>query len=524
MKKRLFNIFFNIHTVAGIFISAILFVMFFTGTLSFLRDEFIAWERNQPILPDNFHKVDFDYLLHYIGTVENLDNRNLSFEQYYEEEYLLATLSERLSENSESEEKSLGDYFMINYKTASVGDYEEDYSVGELIYRLHFLAPLNIQGRYGYMLAGFVSFFFLIVLMTGIYIHWDKMISHFYVFRATAKWKTIWTDSHITMGFIGLPFQLIYAITGCALLLSASFFINPAIDYLYSKNSDAYYKNTEVTSPIELSLSQQRLTNDFSINHLITNAKELQPDLVWTKLKIDHINNKNMTVEFVGHLPYKKDVSSQGLIKFKVESGEILDQVNPEKSFSYSVTVNNILHRLHFGDFGGYPLKIIFMVLGFLSSYVIISGVMIWYVARDKKTISPRKRRINFFLTKLYLSISLALIPIIAMSLIASKLNNLYFGITNKAFLYHTFYYGWGVLIIVLMTLRSFKQIVTSVLILIILFSFIIPLMNGLTNKWIWETLNPTFISIFSVDFLWCVIGMISLYALMRLNKQFILY
>ncbi|MXV37896.1 hypothetical protein GO491_04270 [Flavobacteriaceae bacterium Ap0902] len=247
------------------------------------------------------------------------------------------------------------------------------------------MAPLNIQGRYEYILAGFVSFFFLIVLLTGIYIHWDKMISYFYVFRATAKWKAVWTDSHITMGFISLPFQLIYAITGCTLLLSGSFFVDPAIDYLYSKDRDAYYKNTEVTSPIELSLAQGCLNNDFSINQLNAKAKELQPDLIWSKLKFNHIHNKNMTVEFVGHLLYKKDISSQGLIKFKVENGEILDQIKPEKSFSYTVTVNNILDRLHFGDFGGYPLKIIFMILGFLSCYVIISGVMIWYVARDKK-------------------------------------------------------------------------------------------------------------------------------------------
>ncbi|MXV37895.1 hypothetical protein GO491_04265 [Flavobacteriaceae bacterium Ap0902] len=56
------------------------------------------------VLTDNFHKVDFDYLLHCINTVENLDNRNLSFEQYYEEEFFLANLSERLLENEESEE------------------------------------------------------------------------------------------------------------------------------------------------------------------------------------------------------------------------------------------------------------------------------------------------------------------------------------------------------------------------------------------------------------------------------------
>ena len=51
MGKRVYNIVFHTHTISGIIISAALYVIFFTGSLSFLRDEINAWERNEPIRP-----------------------------------------------------------------------------------------------------------------------------------------------------------------------------------------------------------------------------------------------------------------------------------------------------------------------------------------------------------------------------------------------------------------------------------------------------------------------------------------
>nr|BFF40080.1 hypothetical protein BACY1_18850 [Tenacibaculum mesophilum] len=49
MAKRVYNIMFHTHTISGIVISAALYVIFFTGSISFLRDEIIAWERNEPV-------------------------------------------------------------------------------------------------------------------------------------------------------------------------------------------------------------------------------------------------------------------------------------------------------------------------------------------------------------------------------------------------------------------------------------------------------------------------------------------
>jgi uncharacterized iron-regulated membrane protein len=116
--------------------------------------------------------------------------------------------------------------FSYDFARQREADYEQSYSIGEFLYRLHFLAPLNVVpiflgGPFGYTLAGLVSFLFLFALLTGLLLHWDKLVSNFFTFRPWSKWKAVWTDLHTTLGVIQFPFQLLFAITGIVLILNS---------------------------------------------------------------------------------------------------------------------------------------------------------------------------------------------------------------------------------------------------------------------------------------------------------------
>jgi uncharacterized iron-regulated membrane protein len=68
-----------------------------------------------------------------------------------------------------------------------------------------------------YYLSGFVALFFLFAIATGVLLHWQKIVSNFYLFRPREKLKTMWTDAHTSLGILGLPFQFVYAVTGAFL-------------------------------------------------------------------------------------------------------------------------------------------------------------------------------------------------------------------------------------------------------------------------------------------------------------------
>jgi uncharacterized iron-regulated membrane protein len=47
MNLRRYNIYFNTHTISGIIICAILYVIFFAGSFSFFKNEINAWQKKR---------------------------------------------------------------------------------------------------------------------------------------------------------------------------------------------------------------------------------------------------------------------------------------------------------------------------------------------------------------------------------------------------------------------------------------------------------------------------------------------
>ena len=63
MNNRHYNIYFHTHTVSGIVISVVLFVIFFAGSFSFFRDEIINWERNESTAITREIQLDYNTTL-----------------------------------------------------------------------------------------------------------------------------------------------------------------------------------------------------------------------------------------------------------------------------------------------------------------------------------------------------------------------------------------------------------------------------------------------------------------------------
>src|SRR5690606_17189472 len=107
--------------------------------------------------------------------------------------------------------------FLYYFKDRQATTYNQEYDMGEFLYRLHFFAqlnkiPLRFGHPFGYLLASVVAFIFLVALISGLLLHWDKIKSSFFVFRPWSRWKTVWTDMHTALGVIGFPFLFVFAV------------------------------------------------------------------------------------------------------------------------------------------------------------------------------------------------------------------------------------------------------------------------------------------------------------------------
>src|SRR5690606_22008134 len=144
------------------------------------------------------------------------------------------------------------------------------YDMGEFLYRLHFLAQLNEVpirigiAPFGYLIAGITAFLFLFALITGLLLHWDKIVSNFFTFRPFNRWKTVWTDMHTALGVIGFPYQFMFAVTGVVLIIN-TVLITPFANRLYDGDTEKLYEDLETTQNFPLTYAYQELNKNFSL-------------------------------------------------------------------------------------------------------------------------------------------------------------------------------------------------------------------------------------------------------------------
>ncbi|CDF80248.1 PepSY-associated TM helix domain-containing protein [Formosa agariphila KMM 3901] len=509
--KRIYNILFHTHTISGIVISVLLYVIFFAGSFSFFRDEIVNWERNQTVKNTEAFDLDFDEALDTLNTTYNLNSRDIELSKHFIEQRIGVAFSAPkdtiLNPNTKANR-----YSTLDTKTYAENSYDGDYTLGEFLYRLHFFAQMQ---PIGYMLAGFVAFFFLFAIITGVIVHWSKIVSNFYTFRPYAKLKTLWTDAHTALGVIGLPFQFVYAVTGAFFMIKA-IIIAPTVFFLFNGDSAKFYDDLGYSHP-EYKYSHTPLNKDFSLNYYVDKTEALWPNFDATQIHVFNYGDANMHVMIEGHLKYQDKYTAVGEAIYKVDTDTLIHKKDPNQSATYLDGVKNVMFRLHYGDYGGMTLKLVSFLLGIISCFVILSGVMIWGVARNKKTISEKKRRFNAWLVTIYLAICLSMYPITALSFIAVKINDH----ASKTFIYSFYFIGWLLLTLFYSIKKDNYFTNKNTLLLGSLLGFLIPITNGITtNNWIWSTYQSNQFQIFFIDVFWIALSSITLYVYFKLKSK----
>lgn len=542
MNIRNYNIYFNTHTISGIIICALLYVIFFAGSFSFFRDEIAAWQKGTSYVGYKGDLKNYDKLIDSLGDEMNLRGRDLTFyiNQGGAGAYVNVSASndsvlnkENLSKAKPATEEKKGrrrgrgnadtKYFNYDFVQQKSGDYNSNYDMSEFLYRLHFLAQLNEVpirvgiAPFGYFVAGVTSFLFLFALITGLMLHWDKIITNFFVFRPFNKWKTVWTDMHTALGVIGFPFQFLYAVTGVFLIINSVLAI-PFGKLLYEGDQDKMYQDLGYSRAIKHEYAYKPMEKDVRVADYLSLAQSKWPDARMNRVHIKNYADSNMHIvmEFEPH--FDKSFAGTGIIDYRIHDDKVVEEKSPMIEATYVDKVRSLLYRLHFGDFGGYPVKTIYFILGIMGCLVITSGILIWLVARNKNNVIPRKRKFNLWLANLFMAVCLTMLPVTAFTFIAIRLSPQ----VDQTFIYSAYFYSWLVLVIYYTLRKQINRTNRETLLVGSLLSFCVPIVNGLkTGNWFWSTFKDGYTDIFVVDFLWFVIGVIGLIAYFKSKKFF---
>lgn len=514
MSNRIYNILFHTHTVSGLVISVALYVIFFTGSLSFFRDDIIAWERDQAVARGSQMIADFDGILDSLQSrYGSLYGRDMVLRQMHRERNIMVSM-EPSKDSLATDESKRNVFTYFDTKTSEEENYYSSYTLGEFFYRLHFFA--QIPYPYGYLLSGFVAFFFLFANVTGVIVHWKKIISNFYQFRPWAKLKTVWTDGHTALGLIGLPFQFVFAVTGAVLIIGTTIMLAPASSLLYKNDTNKMYGEL-MDQPSPEAFLQEPISEMPSINSMIEHAYAYWDSAALTRVVIQNYGDANMRVILEGHPQKSSAFVGLGKVIFD-NTGEVISAVELNSS-PYVVGADQTIRSLHFGDFGGYGLKVIYFVFGIITCFVILSGVLIWVEARDKKINAEWKRKANKWVADTFVAMSLSLYPVSAMIFSAVKLFKDSNDPMPHLWIYKVFFLSWLALSLFFVFRRNNFFTNKYCLLSGALLGFAVPVVNGIVSgNWLWMTF-ATEQQIFVVDFFWLTTSVVAILTFFRLKK-----
>ena len=361
------------HGWIGVVISLVLFTVFLGGAFSLFREEIVAWER-EPFADEIAHttKANLDQVVansvkgyeldaHHGFTIRVPQKNNPNYEVYFAEE----------GPNGEEIDINL----LISGETGKPILKADNFTFGDFLYELHFNLHLGNPGLY---FVGIITFFFFIALLSGIVIHWRNVSKKFYQYRKDSN-KDKWLDGHNMIGVMGLPFHIMYAFTGLIFNLIIIFQIAYALA-LYGGDQKALLADAGFPENTILYLEQPHSVT--GLDDLYSKAKQ---DLSPAKIEfitIDNFGDKNVFVRFRGE--NHSEFSTQTEAKYMLATGELVYKTM--NNYNNDVRGGlNVLASLHFANFAGYGLKIVFFLLAIGTCYIILTGNLMWLEKQRKQ-------------------------------------------------------------------------------------------------------------------------------------------
>nr|WP_299712774.1 PepSY-associated TM helix domain-containing protein [Tardiphaga sp.] len=223
-------------------------------------------------------------------------------------------------------------------------------------------------GQPGKLFMGAMGLLFMLAIVSGVVLYWPfTRRLNFATIRAEKSRRIVWLDWHNLLGVITVVWALVVGGTGV---------INTLAEVMLNQ-----WKSTELAAMVAPYAGRPAPSHLASLDAVVGNAMKAAP---------------GMDVSFIA-FPGTPFTSSHHFAAFmrgdttltaRVVKPVLLDGENASVAAAGELPLYLkallVSQPLHFGDYGGMPLKIIWALLDGLTIVVLGSGLYLWWVRRKK--------------------------------------------------------------------------------------------------------------------------------------------
>ncbi|WP_270374890.1 PepSY-associated TM helix domain-containing protein [Marinicauda sp. Alg238-R41] len=360
------------HAGLGVVAGAVLFILSLSGVLVVFHEDFARWE--QPGAPE---------MREYTPEAASLgmDNAIARYQSIHDgalPDSAYMVLPTRAAPRMTA---LLGDdAWFIAPDGALAGEVDHAYS--EFLIEQHYY--LNLPHTPGIILVGIFGAIMLALVISGFAAH-PRVFRDAFRFRRSGNPQLAEADLHNRLSVWGSPFHVIIPLTGAMLGLSILFavvvgqsFHEGDMRYAFQPTFGAEGVRSDAEAPVA------------DIAPALHTMRERRPDVEPWFLDLEYPGTESQSVKILSRLPrrlifgeyYQFDAAGEYQGQVGLENGTVGQQIIAGA------------YQLHFGSFGGLPVKIAYALLGLALCMIVASGVNLWLMKRAARAkASPRLER-----------------------------------------------------------------------------------------------------------------------------------
>ena len=374
MKAATLRDYLSVHTWTGILSGMLLFIAFYAGALAMFAPEITHWARAEPVRA---------------GASQNADALAAAFFAAHPtvERATLVLASETNAapyvrwggRNETPHQVELTEQGTLRALPAATGE------AGHFADLLHRKGGLPVPLEMSEPVIGIISMLYALALISGVVVLLPSLVKDLFVVRFGRNAKRLWLDLHNLLGVASLPFHVVMALSAAVFCLH---------DWIYTAQSDLIYPQglNAVTAqaqpqrpPVTLDRASWRTPSQ-----LATDASRTAPDFKATKIDYRGLGTPHASAFVAGTEPtHFKRSGREGFAMLDPATGALVQDGLVPGQGSGMARVLVSFFSLHFGSYGGEPVRVLYAVLGVMGALLFYTGNVLWIESRTKRLRQP---------------------------------------------------------------------------------------------------------------------------------------
>ncbi len=384
MRIEIIRIYKAVHTWTGIVTGLALFIAFYAGAITMFKEPLAHW-----IAPPPQHRAS-------LAQTDLLIHQTLAVRPDAAKEFTLhltdyGNVPARLTWQKSRDDNSPWSADFAPDGSLQIQQLHRS-GLPRFIDDIHRTAGIPGGGEIGEKIMGIVSILYAVALVSGVIVLLPSLVKDLFALRLGANLKRMWLDAHNVVGIVSLPFHLIMALTAVIFGLH---------DLIYELQ-DRWIYDGQLRPIIQASIPGSVIKRDdrpapmLAPEELLARVRQRAPDFEPFAMQYRNADSQGAYVRIAGHNP-RYLARGMGFVVLSPVSGDILstDYLPGHQGF-WSASVSPFF-ALHFGSYGGEPVRWAYFFLGLAGAFLFYSGNLLWIETRrrtDRRHRGPVPQRL----------------------------------------------------------------------------------------------------------------------------------